>query len=91
MAKIYEYCKFESSTVLGCTYYFSEYNYEKSFIKKDLVVEFKGGSKYIYHDVDVLSYKMFTTHESQGKAVNEILRGNFEFEKIENYKDGPSI
>lgn len=79
MAKIYEYCKFDSSTVLGCTYYFSS---EKDFIEKDLVVEFKGGSKYVYHDVDGFSYKLFTTHESQGKAVHEILKGNFEYEKV---------
>jgi hypothetical protein len=79
MAKIYEYCKFDSSTVLGCTYYFSS---EKDFLEKDLVVEFKGGSKYIYHDVDGMSYKMFTTHESQGKAVHEILKGNFEYKKV---------
>ena len=73
MAKIYEYCKFDSSTVLGCTYYFEN---------KDLIVEFKGGTKYVYHDVDGMSYKMFTTHESQGKAVHEILKGNFEYEKV---------
>ena len=88
MAKIYEYCKFDSSTVLGCTYYFSPGKYfieEDVFIdliEKDLVVEFKGGSKYVYHDVDGFSYKLFTTHESQGKAVHEILKGNFEYEKV---------
>ena len=79
MAKILEYCKFESSTVLGCTYYFQK---TEDWNKQDLIVEFKGGSDYLYKEVDGMSYKLFTTHESQGKAVHEVLKGNFEYEKI---------
>ena len=38
MAKIYEYCKFDSSTVLGCTYYFSN----KDLISPLVIVGFLG-------------------------------------------------
>lgn len=54
---------------------------------KLLKVVFKNGGTYLYKDVDVNDYLMFKyggTDGSQGKALNKYIKGNYEYEKIEN-------
>lgn len=52
---------------------------------KTLKVVFNNGTQYQYNKVDVRHYLMFRDAASQGKALNEFIKGNgYEFEKLEN-------
>ena len=53
------------------------YNYEH----KTLLVHFNHGS-YLYKDVQAADWNLFNLAESQGKALNEFIKPNYEFEKI---------
>lgn len=55
----------------------SSYN----FTHKTLTVHFTGAT-YIYNDVDPETHMKFVTADSQGSALNEFIKGNFEFTKI---------
>jgi hypothetical protein len=56
----------------------SVYEYET----KRLTIEF-ASSMYEYFDVSVEDYNLFVNADSQGKALNEIIKGKYEFKKIE--------
>ena len=51
------------------------------FKHKILTVHFTGAT-YVYHNVDPQTHSDFANAESQGKALNEFIKGKFEFEKI---------
>ena len=49
----------------------------------DLVVEFNGGSKYIYKDVDAGVVEAFSTSESKGKFFAANIKDKFLTEKLD--------
>lgn len=51
------------------------------FKHKILTVHFTGAT-YAYHNVDPQTHSDFVNAESQGKALNEFIKGKFEFDKI---------
>lgn len=51
------------------------------FKHKTLTVHFKGAT-YVYQGVDPQTHSDFSSAESQGRALNEFIKGKFEFEKI---------
>ena len=55
----------------------SSYNYKEQI----LTVHFQS-STYVYRNVDVVDYNSFVSADSQGKALNEFIKGKYEFEKI---------
>lgn len=64
--------QYDSSTVLSAAY-----NYEH----KTLTVHFSHGS-YVYYDVESSDWKSFDSADSQGKALNEFIKGTYRYEKI---------
>jgi len=73
MKKKTEFCIYDSSMVLSSTF-----NFESS----ELVVEFVGGSKYSYTNVEFVDYMAFSNGESIGKSFNEFIR-KYEGTKIQ--------
>lgn len=72
---------FKSSNV-----YFCECKDIKDELKQ-LTVVFNNGAKYLYKDVDVSDYLMFSRgglDGSQGKALNKYIKPKYEFVKLEN-------
>jgi hypothetical protein len=65
MKKIAETINYNSSTIESSTYQFD---------KKDLVVEFRGGTKYYFENVDHSDYLEFSTSDSVGRSFNEYIR-----------------
>ena len=65
---------YDSSTIKSAAY-----NYEH----KTLLVHFNHGS-YLYKDVEATDWNLFNLAESQGKALNQFIKGKYEFEKIHN-------
>lgn len=65
---------YDSSTVEASTY---------NFKTKDLIVSFKHGT-YIYKDVSEVDYIAFSTDKSQGIALNNVIKGVYEYEKLED-------
>jgi hypothetical protein len=63
---------YNSSMITG-----SSYNFEH----KILTVHFNGAT-YVYEGVDPETYSQFANAESQGRALNEHIKGKFEFSKI---------
>lgn len=55
----------------------ASYNYEK----KSLLIHFNGAS-YLYKEVDTEDWHLFNTADSQGMALNQYIKGKYEFEKI---------
>ena len=52
---------------------------------KTLKVVFNNGTQYQYNKVDVRDYLFFKNSESQGKALNEFIKGKgYEYEKLED-------
>lgn len=52
---------------------------------KTLKVVFKNGSQYQYEDVDVNDYLLFRDAESQGQALNKIIKkNNYKYTKLDN-------
>lgn len=50
--------------------------------KQEMLIEFSGGSQYLYKDVNEIVVSEFIDAESKGKYINEIKK-NYEFEKVE--------
>jgi ribulose-5-phosphate 4-epimerase/fuculose-1-phosphate aldolase len=63
---------YDSSTVKSAAY-----NVEH----KTLTVHFNHAS-YIYKDVELADWNLFNMADSQGRALNEFIKPNYEFEKI---------
>ena len=70
MARTSETVFYESSTISS-----SQYEYKKNV----LLVIFKSGNTYVYKDVDYMNYEKFASAESQGKALNEFIKPNYEY------------
>ncbi len=64
---------YDSSTIKASTY---EYK------SKNLYVVF-GHATYRYIDVPAEVYQQFANAESQGISLNELIKGKYEFEKLE--------
>lgn len=60
----------------------SSYNYKEQI----LTVHFPTAT-YIYYGVDAVDYNAFATADSQGRALNEFIKGKYEFEKINEDKE----
>ena len=60
----------------------SLYEYET----KQLTITFDGSIKslYHYHGVSLEDYNAFVAADSQGKALNDIIKSKYEFTKIES-------
>lgn len=69
--------KYDSSTVKASSY---------DYATKDLIVVFEHAS-YIYKNVDVVDYLAFANDKSQGIALNNVIKGKYEFEKCEDNVD----
>jgi len=55
--------------------------------KGELYVVFKNGTKYVYHDVSFEDYVLLIgggTDASQGKTLSKIIKGKYEYEKLED-------
>jgi hypothetical protein len=63
---------YDSSTLKSAAYNYKE---------KTLMVHFNYAS-YLYKDVSSTDWNLFNLAESQGKALNEFIKPNYEFEKI---------
>ena len=53
----------------------------------DLTITFKNGATYIYEDVSFQDYMIFIgggTDASQGKTLNKIIKGKYEYKRIED-------
>lgn len=53
----------------------------------DLTITFKNGSTYVYMDVSFEDYLVFIgggTDASQGKTLNKIIKGKYDYKRIEN-------
>ena len=74
MKKLTEIINYDSSTVMSSSYQFD---------KKELIVEFRGGSKYQFENVDLVDYQEFSTSDSVGKSFNEYIR-KYNGKKIED-------
>ena len=64
---------YTSSTINSATYNFTD---------KTLTVVFKWAT-YVYEAVDAASWAKFNSADSQGKALNEFIKGEFEYAKYE--------
>jgi len=64
--------QYNSSTIKAAAY-----NVEH----KTLTVHFNHAS-YIYKDVELADWNLFNMADSQGRALNEVIKPNYEFEKI---------
>ena len=64
---------YDSSTIEASTYNFST---------KELFVSFKHAT-YLYRNVEANDYLTFANEKSQGIALNSIIKGKYEFEKLE--------
>tara|TARA_B100000900_G_C20550666_1_gene704605 strand:+ start:809 stop:1105 length:297 start_codon:yes stop_codon:yes gene_type:complete len=63
---------YDSSTLTS-----AEYNYKT----KALIVNFNHAS-YLYEDVSHSDFESFNNAESQGKALNEFIKGKYEYDKL---------
>lgn len=50
--------------------------------KQQMLIEFSGGSQYLYKDVNEIVVTEFMDAESKGRYINEIKK-QFEFDKVE--------
>ena len=69
---------YTSSTINSATYNFTD---------KTLTVVFKWAT-YVYEAVDQNTWDKFNTADSQGKALNEYIKGEFEYTKHEDNPPG---
>ena len=63
---------YTSSTINSATY---------NFVDKTLTINFKWAT-YVYEAVDVATWVNFNSADSQGKALNEFIKGEFEYDKL---------
>jgi|TARA_B100001057_G_scaffold397776_1_gene408056 hypothetical protein len=73
-------CQYDSSTLTSAAY---------NFKHKTLTVHFNHAS-YVYHDVDVQDWHSFNNAESQGKALNEFIKGKYEYHKVNETINHPT-
>jgi uncharacterized protein YhjY with autotransporter beta-barrel domain len=59
---------------------------EYDFKTKELEITFPS-ALYIYHGVSVEDYNEFAGSESQGKSLNTVIKGKYEFTKLEKEED----
>jgi len=52
-----------------------------SYKEKTLTIHFDSAT-YVYYGVDQVDYNLFVNADSQGKSLNEFIKGKYEFEKI---------
>ena len=69
---------YKSSTINSATYNVAD---------KTLTIVFKWAT-YVYEAVDVESWDKFNKADSQGKALNQFIKGNFEYAKYEEKIQG---
>ena len=65
-------CQFDSSTIKSAAY-----NYKH----KTLTVHFNHAT-YLYSGVDRADFEAFSQADSQGRALNEFIKGKYDYEKI---------
>lgn len=53
------------------------------FTKHQLMIEFKGGARYVYHDVSVLEFMEFSRAESQGKWFAQHIKGKKRYDSLD--------
>lgn len=70
--------KTQTNTYASSTVESSVYNYEKN----ELFVTFKHAT-YLYLGVSKNDYEAFRNAESQGKAINDLIKFKYEFQKLE--------
>jgi hypothetical protein len=70
MAKTSETVFYESSTISS-----SQYEHKKNV----LLIVFNSGNTYMYKDVDYINYEKFMSADSQGKALNEFIKPNYDY------------
>lgn len=63
---------YKSSTIKSATY---------DFVDKMLTIDFNWAT-YVYEAVDQDTWNKFNTAESQGKALNEFIKGKYEYDKL---------
>jgi len=63
---------YDSSTLTSAAY---------NFKHKTLTIHFNHAS-YVYSGVNVEDWNAFNSAESQGKALNEFIKGKYEYEKL---------
>lgn len=51
--------------------------------EQEMLVEYKGGSQYLYKNVNEIVVSEFIDADSKGKYINEIKK-DYEFEKVES-------
>jgi len=70
---------YDSSTITHASY---------NFTSKDLTVHFNHAT-YVYEDVSLEDFILFEGAKSQGKALNEFIKPNHSFEKLETIETAP--
>lgn len=91
MSKIYSYYENKNDDIgIKHTWYnssnvkYSECVDEKDKLKK-LKIVFSNGTQYQYNDVDVRDFLLFENSDSQGKALNRLIKEKkYEYVKLEN-------
>jgi len=78
--------KVQNNTYDSSTVQSSSYNYEH----KTLTVHFNHAT-YLYKDVEVVDYVAFANAQSQGRSLNETIKGKYSFEKINEDKKVENI
>jgi hypothetical protein len=71
-------CYYKSTNILA-----SKYDSEKML----LAVIFDDGGQYVYEGVSNYTFQRFKIAESQGKALNTLLKGKFKFTRVEGKTD----
>tara|TARA_R110000772_G_scaffold65904_5_gene147090 strand:+ start:1702 stop:1944 length:243 start_codon:yes stop_codon:yes gene_type:complete len=69
--------KVQNNTYDSSTVEASSYNY-----KEQILTVLFNHATYIYYNVDVSTYNNFATATSQGRALNEFIKGKFKFDKV---------
>ena len=78
--------KVQNNTYDSSTVQSSSYNYKEQI----LTVHFNHAT-YVYENVTVIDYVAFANAQSQGRALNEIIKGKYTFEKINEDKKVENI
>lgn len=76
----------QNNTYNSSTVEASSYNY-----KEQILTVLFNHATYVYYDVDVEAYNKFATADSQGRSLNEFIKGKFRFEKINEDKKVENI
>ena len=78
--------KVQNNTYDSSTVEASSYNY-----KEQILTVLFNHATYVYYNVDTEAYNNFSTAKSQGRALNEFIKGKFKFEKINEDKKVENI